>query len=100
MGAPSGVSYTKDIVPIFSGCTNEQCHPPWTRDSTLNQPETECCDGRPLIQPGDPNGSYLVDKIKGHPCGHTQAMPLPPDSIDDTQIALIVGWVCEGAPEN
>ena len=88
-----------DIAPIFANCTNEQCHPPWTRDTTLNVPSDQCCDARPYVRPGDPVGSYIVDKLEGHVCAG-QAMPLPPNMISEQQKKLIVGWICEGAPDN
>jgi hypothetical protein len=99
-GAPTGVSYSKDVQPILGGCMGDVCHHPiWTRENALNVPSTECCDGRLLIKPGDPEGSYIVDKIEGRVCTGRQ-MPADMPPLPSDQQKLIVGWICEGAPNN
>jgi hypothetical protein len=99
-GAPTGVSYSKDIAPIFGGCMGDVCHHPvWTFENTVGKSTPDCCDGRLLIDPGDPSRSYIVNKLQGNVCNGRQ-MPLDPDTITPDQIELIVGWVCEGAPNN
>jgi len=99
-GAPTNVSYAKDIAPIFGGCMGDVCHHPvWTYENAVGKSTPDCCDGRSLIDPGDPSRSYIVNKLQGNVCNGRQ-MPLDPDTITPDQIKLIVGWVCEGAPNN
>lgn len=51
------------------------------------------------IAPGDPDGSYLISKVKGDATITGARMPLggtlPPDKI-----ALLVDWVRRGAPND
>ena len=98
-GVPSGISYSKDIAPIFAGCMGDVCHAPWSRENSVNVPANQCCDGRSFITPGDPSKSYIVNKLEGKVCVGRQ-MPLDPDVVTPDQVKLIVGWICEGAPDN
>ena len=60
----------------------------------------ECCDGRPMIAPGDPANSYLVNKIEGARLCGGQRMPLNLGVLSAADQAAIIGWICEGAPDN
>jgi hypothetical protein len=70
--------------------------------SLVNQPAPapESCGGT-LVVPGDPASSYLYQKLTNpHPCSGSQ-MPrtdLFPDPLPSCVIALIEGWIAEGAP--
>ena len=48
------------------------------------------------IDPGNPDGSYLLRKVRGTGDGKQMPLDRPPLSAD--QIALIVAWVEAGAP--
>lgn len=54
---------------------------------------------RPRIAPGDPDGSYLVSKVKGDATITGSRMPfggnLPPERVQ-----LLVDWVRRGAPND
>jgi hypothetical protein len=50
------------------------------------------------IEPGDPDASYLIDKIEG--TGLLQRMPAGGDPLPPADIALIRAWVSAGAPNN
>jgi hypothetical protein len=62
-------------------------------------PATEAC-GKTLVVPGDPNGSYLYQKLSSdHPCSGLQmprtefgSAPLP-----DCVVALVRDWIAAGA---
>jgi hypothetical protein len=63
-------------------------------------PAAEACGGT-LVVPGDPNASYLYQKLTSpHPCSGSQ-MPrtsLFPNPLPSCVIALISTWIAEGAP--
>ena len=52
------------------------------------------------IAPGDPDNSYLVQKIMGAPDIVGARMPLGRAPLSAEQINLIREWVAEGAPNN
>jgi hypothetical protein len=111
VGANQGISFSRDIQPIFNtNCVI--CHqgvgpaglgldPGLSYVNLVAKPSSE--SKLPRVAPGIPQGSYLVHKLQGTqlsvggsggqmPYG---GMPLPPP-----QIALIEGWIQEGAPSN
>jgi hypothetical protein len=98
------VELARDVEPIFmSACSGEFCHRLTTASRAysflVNQASTECDDSRPLVTPGDPDRSYVVDKIldrnlcAGHPMPRGMANRLTADEVE-----TIVAWICEGAP--
>jgi hypothetical protein len=97
--APSnpGVRFQTDVLPVFRGCSGELCHAPWSYGTTVGVMSTECCDRRPIVDPGHPDDSYLVQKIRGVDlCGNSSKMgDVPPDVIRS-----IEDWICLGAPDN
>ena len=53
------------------------------------------------IEPGDPERSYLIKKLRGDPDITGARMPLDnPGSLTQEQMDGIVGWVLAGAPDN
>lgn len=58
------------------------------------------CGARPLVKPGAPTGSYLVDKLLGTNLCSGSQMPKAGSSIPSAQIDLIRSWICQGAPNN
>ncbi len=63
-------------------------------------PSAEACGGT-LVVPGDPEASYLYQKLSSPtPCSGSQ-MPrtdLLPDPLPACVIALVRAWIAEGAP--
>jgi hypothetical protein len=63
-------------------------------------PVTESCGGT-LVVAGDPDASYLVQKISSdHPCSGMR-MPrteFAPDPLPDCVIGLVRNWITAGAP--
>jgi hypothetical protein len=92
--------FTTDIEPLFASCSGEVCHdfsPPGLR-ATFGATSNECCTKTPLIAPGDPSGSYLLDKLRGEPLCSGDRMPLDKAPFSDAQIQAMSDWICEGAP--
>lgn len=53
------------------------------------------------VIPGDPNGSYLIQKLEGAPDIVGQRMPQSgPPFLTPGQIAIIRRWITEGAANN
>ena len=52
------------------------------------------------IEPGDPDNSYLIQKIEGAPGIVDQRMPEGGPFLDQATIDMIRQWVTEGAPNN
>ncbi|HWG75755.1 MAG TPA: hypothetical protein VN660_03075 [Steroidobacteraceae bacterium] len=61
----------------------------------VNVPSTEE-PGIPRIDPGNPDNSYLIQKIEGHAAVGGQ-MPLDQAPLPASTIAFIVQWVTDGA---
>jgi hypothetical protein len=97
------VSYSSDVIPIFAGnCNGEVCHnATWGGSSAaeflVNIRAPECCDGRLLVRPGDPDHSYLVQKLRGGDLCMGRKMPLD-HTLSDANVSTLIDWVCEGAP--
>ena len=52
--------------------------------------------GAKLIDPGNPDGSYLIRKVEG--TGSGAQMPIGLDPLTPKEIQMIVDWVAAGAP--
>jgi mono/diheme cytochrome c family protein len=57
---------------------------------------------RPLVAPGDPDGSYVLNKVDGsfddpEVNGSGSRMPLAMDMLSDAEIELIRTWIEQGA---
>ena len=65
----------------------------------VNQPSTESSLDR--IEPGDPERSYMVKKLRGDPDITGSQMPFDnPGSLTREQMDGLIGWVRAGAPNN
>ena len=101
------VSYAHDIVPLFTTatCTSISCHggPFPTNSYDMRTYETTFGPGlfakslkQCEIVPGDPDNSFLLQKLgPTPPIGVRMPNGLPP--LSDAQIALVRTWILEGA---
>lgn len=53
-------------------------------------------EGALLIDPGNPDESYIIRKVKG--TGSGKQMPIGMDPLTPEEIQMIVDWVAAGAP--
>ncbi|MBI4771108.1 MAG: c-type cytochrome [Chloroflexi bacterium] len=91
-------AFAADLLPIFE----QKCAPchgtlgGWsaaTYDSVLNSGQHT-----PVVVPGDPDNSLLVQKLRGT---QTTGGPMPPGApLAADEIELVVRWVQSGAPDN
>jgi hypothetical protein len=124
--APAGhaarsVSFRHDVAPLFVvSCSTASCHgagahppdldpdadPSSLRRALLGVASEERPD-RPYVKPGDPQASYLVDKIEGrlvdsecadHDCG--SRMPARNAALSPEARAAVLAWIADGAPDN
>lgn len=110
-GGPT-VSFASDVQPIFTAnCALAGCHSAASAQqglilqagqalaSIVNVASRERPD-LDRIEPGDPDRSYLVMKIRGDSGIVGGQMPLGRTPLSAAQIATIVTWVQEGAANN
>lgn len=111
-----GISLTRDVQPVFDRhCV--ACHlyesaqgglileAGEAHGATVGIPSSEA--KLPRVAPGDPNGSYLVHKLRGTHLtvgGNGAAMPFNADTgssgLPDDERRLIEAWIRAGAPDN
>jgi len=111
---PDGVtqaSLAKDVVPILNQrCV--MCHIAGAaqggldlytkpRDAIVNVKSTESALN--LVEPGDPEKSYLYFKLTGEQLtvgGSGAQMPFQAGQLDAPQLQLIRAWIQQGAQDN
>lgn len=115
-----GVSYDRNVEPVFTrSCAAVECHSGDPADESgldlsagngygqIVGGDSEQSDLL-LVEPGDPDASYLWHKINGTHLEfqdpgfdtgeETDAMP-PVGSLSVNELATIEEWILEGAPE-
>ncbi len=110
-GTKQGVSFSRDVQPIFSancaichqgtGPAGLTLEPGASYLNLVGRPSTE--SNLPRVAPGNPQGSYLVHKLQGTQLsvgGSGAQMPYSGMPLAPPQMALITGWIQEGAPNN
>ena len=112
---PSGGSaytFSRIQAEIFTPvCAKSGCHAANTASAGMvldagraygeivNHPATESTLHR--IEPGDPDRSYMIKKLRGDPDITGGQMPLDrPGSLTPEQMNGLIGWVLAGAPNN
>src|SRR5262245_6371969 len=91
-----GVSYSRDIAPIFALHCNS-CHgDSGTAGGLMTRMHAELMKAGDAIVPGDPDRSQVVQFIEGRR-GEEHRMPLGAPPLTSEQIALIRQWIVEGA---
>jgi hypothetical protein len=104
------VSYETDVAPLLAQhCTNAGCHagnrPKEGLDLTESASfahlvETEaaqCNDGRLLVEPGQPDRSYLLQKMLGVDMCSGSQMPKAGVTLPASDFEAITAWICQGA---
>ena len=103
---PNDISYSADIQPIFtSTCGGSGCHINSSTNgvnlssysSVINS--VGAVSGEPIVIPGDPDESILVQKIEPDPPFGSR-MPTTGDYLTPTEIAQIRAWIAGGAEDN
>ena len=89
-GCHSAASASNDLVLEAGRAYSEIVNEPAVGNSSLD-----------LIEPGDPDRSYLIKKLRGDPDITGERMPLDdPGALTQEQVDGILGWVLAGAPNN
>lgn len=102
-------SFSTDVQPILTmKCATALCHNGSTPKAGLTlsagnayaeltqTSAAACSGGRPLVTPGQPTESYIVDKLLGARICSGKRMP-PAASLGVDQIKTISDWICAGA---
>jgi hypothetical protein len=102
-GCGPDVLFASQVQPIFNACIN--CHPSGgglnllagqSHASLVNKATAACGGARIRVIPGDPANSYLMAKITGvNKCSGNKM-----GNLNAAELALVQGWICEGAPNN
>lgn len=104
------ISYANDILPLFlrEGCLAAECHGGGFPASGYDLRSYETSFGQGIearifglcdIVPGDPDSSYLIEKIGPSP-RFGERMPNMRPPLEEEDIALIREWILEGAPDD
>ena len=92
----SHVTYEADVLPIFQEYC-EECHGAEDPEENLELMRYRTAmagsQNGPVIEPGDPDNSYLVKQIV------EGKMPKDRDPLPQRDIDIIIAWIKAGAPE-
>lgn len=96
---PKPVSFTSEIAPIFTASCSG-CHEPQKKKGGLDLTTVKAAMAGakkgPVIVPGHPEKSALIDSISGD----EPDMPKKGDKLTSQQVELIARWVREGAKDD
>jgi hypothetical protein len=105
------VSLSMHVQPILDASCNV-CHsdnnppqgldltPGHTYAFTVDVLASQCSDGTLRVAPGDPEHSYLLDKILGVDLCQGDSMPKNGAPLSAASVATISNWICQGAEDN
>ncbi len=65
----------------------------------VNVNANQCGGTRKRVLPGDPDNSYIIDKLLGVDLCNGVKMPAS-GSVTSTDVDTIAAWICAGAPNN
>ena len=109
-GGETTVSYNEDLVPILAnrGCLSSACHGGSFLQSDYDLRTYEGIFGPGdqavafdlcNVVPGDPDASYLIEKLSPNPRFGSR-MPENRTALTDDEIEMIRTWIAEGAQDN
>jgi hypothetical protein len=84
-------NFTREIVPLFNSCAGEVCHSfsAGAIAQEVGVPSTECCGELQMIEPGHPERSYVLRKLRGlNLCGGSQ-MPLEQPAFNSNDLQTV-----------
>jgi hypothetical protein len=78
-------------LPLYERVVNRS---PWQCGAFFNDPQAV------LVVPGDPDESYVIQKIRGITCSNTLQMPPEGQNIQITEaeVDMLIEWIEAGAP--
>ena len=82
------------------GCHAAMDKPAGFYDQLVNRIAEQCGDIRLMVEPGQPERSYLIHKLVGKNVCTGQTMPKDQPLLADAEIQIIYDWICSGAPSN
>ncbi len=107
--AKVAVDFASEVQPIFDAhCVS--CHTGATDDRLGLLPSSSLdylmsggsqADEMPLVDPGEPDNSYLIAKMRGQQLtvAGGEGLPMPPHGLlDDSLVSVVETWISEGAP--
>lgn len=97
----SCVRFDRDVLPILNGAC-PSCHGAAAGLSLFSYEQlmSGTSDNGPVVLPGDPEASLLVQKL-ADPAPFGDRMPVPPDpALSPDQIETIRAWILAGARDN
>lgn len=113
---PTAPSFAELQSSVFdASCVSSACHDDGTRAGGLSlagssydeivgvEPATATArdDGMLLVAPGEPDRSFLLNKLTGDlGPGDGALMPLTGSALPDSTIATVREWIAAGAPDN
>jgi hypothetical protein len=103
-GAKPSITAVAQIT--AKNCSAAACHSAMATANGLYQMMVdriaeECTDNRLMVKPGDPEHSYMIQKVTDHNlCASEPPMPLTGAPLASADIQVIYDWICEGAPDH
>jgi hypothetical protein len=110
--AGDGISFVDEVEPVLvDACTGVGCHGfpvsaagldlrAGNVHGNLVGVSSSQCNDRLLVAPGQPEASYLMDKLQGvNLCFGTQ-MPKAAPALSAAELAAISEWICRGAADD
>lgn len=108
----ASVSWSADVYPLLVGCGSATCHGGAQPKASLNLSSEstayaelvsvaadQCDTGQLLVAPGDPEASYLINKLTGVGMCFGSRMPKGSGSLSGGEIDIIRAWIGAGADD-
>jgi len=103
-GALDDDEFDRTMWRLYDNSACDDCHSDWAahgdHDGLYATVTTRVEDGYPLIDPGNPENSYVYLKISSDdpPRGGRMPMLIPP--LEESEVADIAAWITAGALED